>query len=292
MTPELTERVERAAGERVVSATAIVGRGYTPAARFVLSLEHGTSAFLKAATSDDTAAWLRTERRVYEALGPRSFLPAVRGWSDGNDGMPFLLLEDLSGAQWPPPWDAARVDAVRDALAAVAATEPPPFLPRLEASRAEFTNWPRIVASPDAFLSLRLCTRAWLDAALPTLIAAEADCVLDGDDLLHLDVRSDNLCLRGDRAVFVDWNWACVGNGAIDIAGWLPSLATEGGPSPESILPDAGPEAALICGFFAGRAGLPPIPDAPRVRAVQYQQLTTALPWAARALGLPVPERP
>jgi len=40
-------------------------------------------------------------------------------------------------------------------------------------------------------------------------------------------------------------------------------------------------------GFFAARAGLPEISDAPQVRTVQRQQLETALPWAARALDLP-----
>jgi hypothetical protein len=54
-------------------------------------------------------------------------------------------------------------------------------------------------------------------------------------------------------------------------------------------LPDAPEVAAWVAGFFAARAGLPVIPDAPRVRVVQRQQLETALPWAARALGLPPP---
>jgi hypothetical protein len=38
---------------------------------------------------------------------------------------------------------------------------------------------------------------------------------------------------------------------------------------------------------FAARAGLPTIPAPPRVRDIQRLQLTTALPWAARTLGLP-----
>ena len=42
-----------------------------------------------------------------------------------------------------------------------------------------------------------------------------------------------------------------------------------------------------MSGYFAARAGLPVIPNAPRVRAVQLAQLRTALPWAQRALGLP-----
>ena len=48
-------------------------------------------------------------------------------------------------------------------------------------------------------------------------------------------------------------------------------------------------DAARVSGFFAARAGLPGISDAPRVRVVQRQQLATALPWVARALDLPPP---
>jgi hypothetical protein len=51
-------------------------------------------------------------------------------------------------------------------------------------------------------------------------------------------------------------------------------------------LPDAPEIAAWLAGFFAARAGLPIIPDAPLVRRVQREQLSTALPWAQRALGL------
>lgn len=87
----------------------------------------------------------------------------------------------------------------------------------------------------------------------------------------------------------MDWNLACLSNGRLDLGFWLPSLAFEGGPEPEAILPDAPEVAAWVSGFFAARAGLPEIADAPRVRLVQRQQLTTALPWAARALGLPPP---
>ena len=87
----------------------------------------------------------------------------------------------------------------------------------------------------------------------------------------------------------MDWNFACVSNPQLDLGFWLPSLAYEGGPEPERILPDAPAIAAWVAGFFAARAGLPGIRDAPRVRLVQRQQLVTALPWAARALGLPLP---
>jgi thiamine kinase-like enzyme len=110
--------------------------------------------------------------------------------------------------------------------------------------------------------------------------------------LLHFDVRSDNLCLRGDRAVLVDWNFACVGNPLFDVAAWLPSLHAEGGPAPDEVLPptdEVAEIAALLAGNFAARGPRPEIPEAPHDRQLQRAQLTTALPWAARVLELPPP---
>ena len=95
------------------------------------------------------------------------------------------------------------------------------------------------------------------------------------------------MCLAASGARFVDWNLASLSNPVLDLGSWLPSLAYEGGPLPERILPHAPEVAAWLSGFFASRAGLPIIPDAPRVRVVQRQQLETALPWVIRALALP-----
>ena len=126
----------------------------------------------------------------------------------------------------------------------------------------------------------------------PPLIDAEESAVLDGPCPTHQDVRSDNLCFREGRALLVDWNLAVLAHPDVDIAFWLPSLHAEGGPAPEDILPDAAPLAAVVSGFFAERAGKPPIPTAPGVCRVQREQLRSALPWAARALGLAPPDGP
>ena len=58
---------------------------------------------------------------------------------------------------------------------------------------------------------------------------------IDGDALVHIDVRSDNLCFSGDRVVLVDWNLVARANPLLDVAAWLPSLHSEGGPLPEDI---------------------------------------------------------
>ena len=135
-------------------------------------------------------------------------------------------------------------------------------------------------------LATGLCSKQWLEGSLPVLLQTCEAVVLDGESLIHFDVRSDNLCLVGDRAVLVDWNLACRGNPAFDIAFWLPSLELEGGPPPERVLPEAGALAAAVAGFFASRAGLEAPEGAPTVRAFQHAQAEVALRWAVRELDL------
>jgi Phosphotransferase enzyme family len=203
------------------------------------------------------------------------------------------VLEDLSDAVWPPPWSPELVDGVLATLEQVAAARPPAGLPRLETLREVLASgWRTIAHDAAPFLSIGLCSRDWLGRVLPALIAASDAAVLEGDALVHVDVRSDNLCVRGGRTILVDWNQAAVGNPLFDVVEWLPSLALEGGPSPGQILaPPEGVElASLLAGFWACRAGLPPPPTAPLVRELQRGQVEVLLPWLAESLVLPPPD--
>ncbi len=106
--------------------------------------------------------------------------------------------------------------------------------------------------------------------------------------MVHNDIRSDNLCFRDGQAILVDWNWARIGNPLFDVAAWLPSLHSEGGPLPEDVMPHGATEiASFMSGYWASQAGRPSYPNAPRVRPLQLQCLKSALPWAVRALNLP-----
>jgi hypothetical protein len=279
--------VASAVGARPVEWTAVASGGYGEVnAHWRVSLDDGRAAFVKHALTEEAAEWLRKERLVYESVHG-SFMPAYLGSFD--DRVTLVVLEDLSGAEWPPPWSAERIDAVLGSLEELRAVPPPSGTEPLEASRESVVGWGRVAASPEALLGTGLCSRAWLDEALPELVGASADAELGGHDLLHCDVRSDNLCLVGGRAVLVDWNLACTGNGRFDVAFWLPSLRLEGGPAPWEVLPNAGGLAAVVAGFFAARAGLRPPSGAPTVREFQRAQAAVALPWAARELGLSQP---
>jgi len=276
-------------GSPIVDRRRVIG-GYTAAERWVVRLADSRSVFLKAAVNDLTAMWLRKEYRLYADLRA-PFMAELLGWID-EDGRPILALEDLSACGWPPPWSDARVSAVLQTMEQLAATPPPGWLSPSADARWIADGWARVADDPSPLLGTGAVTAAWLDEALPALLEVSGPQVIAGDRLCHFDVRSDNLCFRDDgSAVLVDWNVAEVGNPRLDVAFWLPSLALEGGPAPESVLPDAAPEAAVVAGFFASRCGLPPIPDAPGVRGIQRQQLSQALPWACRTLGLPLPDR-
>ena len=238
-------------------------------------------------TTENTAGWLRIEHRAYREL-TADFMPRLLGWDDDGDS-PILLLEDLSGAVWPPPWSEETAERVLALLGDLRATPPPDHLPRLEHSRDQLAGWGLVAAEPQSFLALGICSAAWLDAALPVLVRADAEADLAGSELLHLDVRSDNICFAGERTLLVDWNLASVGNATLDLVAWLPSLCDEGGPCLDELVSDEPELVALIAGYFADRARQPHIPDAPRVRPAQRRQLQITLPWAARALGLPPP---
>jgi hypothetical protein len=286
------ERAHRALGVRPIAWRPVEGHGGTSTRRFVVDLPDGTTAFAKIAALDYVADWFRDERTAYAAFEGAPFLPRLRGWDDDGEA-PLLAIEDLSDARWPPPWQRAAIDAVLTTLDDLHAFSPSGELPTAEERQFGLDSWPDVIEDPRPLLGTGLCSSAWLDEHLETLAAASAAARINGSHCLHFDVRSDNLCIRDGRAILVDWNHACLGNPLLDTAAWLPSLEAEGGPAPSELLPDAtaglSEIAALLAGYFAARAGLPPIPQVPHVRRLQLEQARTSLPWAARLLGLPPP---
>jgi phosphotransferase family enzyme len=263
--------------------------GSTPAERWVVTLDGGQTAFVKVATDEETASWLRDEHLAYVVLGEAPFLPGYLGWYD-DGAFPVLALEDLSAAVWPPPWTPEAIDAVRRTLDLVHGTPPFEGLPRADDDHLGLREgWREIRVEPTRFLALDLCSGAWLEHHLEALDEAARSAPLGGSALLHFDVRSDNVCLRGGEAVLVDWNWATVGNPSLDLFAWLPSLAAEGGPPPEEVATGGAELAAALAGFLCAHAARPALASTPGVRATQLAQARVALPWAARTLGLPEP---
>jgi aminoglycoside phosphotransferase (APT) family kinase protein len=131
-----------------------------------------------------------------------------------------------------------------------------------------------------------MCSEAWYQQVIDTFIFAEQHVATDGETLLHGDVRSDNVCVRGSGVVFVDWAEAMRGNPAYDLAWALPTLHLEGGPRPFDVFPDGGGWAALLSGMHVKRA----CTDRPAptwLIAVFKRLVAIELEWAAASLRLP-----
>ena len=282
---DILSRIERLVGATIESYRP-VGGGYSPATR-LLCRTASASFFVKAGSTPLTSEFLRREMRMYNTICG-SFMPRVIAMED-DQITPILVIEDLSTHAWPPPWNERRIELVLEQIDTMHRTAV--TIETFAHAHGSPFGWQTVAADPAPFLSIGITDAHWLDAALMSLIGAEQACSTEGTSLTHWDLRSDNICFSPSQAIFVDWNWACLSNPRLDLGFWLPSLAYEGGPQPERILPNAPEVAAWVAGFFAARAGLPNIPDAPRVRLVQRQQLEIALPWAARELGLPSVER-
>jgi hypothetical protein len=214
-------------------------------------------------------------------------MPALLGWEDAD--LPILALEELSAADWPPPWTDDRVISVLQTLEAVAATPPPPGLSAASASGFLERGWEVVKENPRPLLSTGLVAPAWVDTSLPMLTEAANACALDGPSLLHLDVRSDNICFRADgSAVLVDWNLAVIGTRASTSPSGGQAWPPRKDPSrkPSYLMP-AMRRLSLQASSPPGRHASHPW--SPAIRPLQFEQLRYALPWACRELDLPPP---
>jgi hypothetical protein len=279
--PSLVSRVEALLGDRLIAAQP-AGGGYSSAQRWLVTGRGGRAAFAKVGATPVSATNLRREADVYERLA-LPCMPEVYGWDAGST--PILLLSDLSKHEWPPPWTTEKIDRVLRAIDSVHSASAP-LRPYAEIQDAEEDWWGRVAAAPEPFLSLDLVSADWLHRNVASLAASARTVSCAGSSVTHYDLRSDNLCFSQTGTVLVDWSLACLGNPRLDLALFLPSLAAEGGPLPETILPADPSAASWVAGFFAWHAAKPHIPTAPTVRAMQRRLLVSALPWAARELAL------
>jgi aminoglycoside phosphotransferase (APT) family kinase protein len=213
----------------------------------------------------------------------------MTAWAD--EGRPILLLEDLSSGLWPEgaKWTPGRIQDVLSVLRTLHKMPPPTGLGPVSAQGRYLKCWHRIASEPHPFLELGLCSSSWLQRSLRLLLAAEDAARLEGESFIHGDVQSGNICFRGTRCSLIDWNWAGVGNPAIDLIRFALSACRMENKLPESIIPGQGELLALFAGHTACHAGLPPPPQAPSLRVAQRHVLGVLLPWTARVLGLPAP---
>ena len=295
--------VEEVCGSPVVRADSQAG-GFSPGVAARVLCADGRRFFVKAVSAEANAQSPSVHRREAVVLTALARLvdagsvgvPALVGVVE-EQGWVALVLQDILGRQPSLPWRPAELRLVLTAIEQLSVSLNPTPLEAPPASRAykeAFSGWRSLAQAGEGTVS-RL--DAWSQAHLDVLADLEATWPLhsQGETLLHTDLRADNVLLTSGGVVVVDWPWACVGNPLLDIVGFAPSVAMQGGPNPSTLLTmtgvgrsaDPATVRALACalaGYFTAVALEPDPPGLPTVRAFQSAQGVVARRWLSELI--------
>jgi aminoglycoside phosphotransferase (APT) family kinase protein len=291
--PRVRADLEAFLGSPVVAAVNQDG-GFSPGLAARIRCADGRRAFVKAVGPElnpDTPDLHRAEARIAAALPITAPVPRFRHGYDDGDWV-ALVFDEVDGRMPALPWSTADLHRVLDALGELARSLTPCPLDDMptatEKLRADMLGYRRLLdQTPDDL-------DPWELRHLPALaeLAESALSILDGDTLVHLDVRADNVLLTDDRVMFVDWPWATRGAAWIDTAvlgvnaalhGHDPDVLLAGNPLLEGV--DPTPLLAGLAGMWAHACRRPAQPGMPTIRAFQRAQGVAALDWVRHRTG-------
>lgn len=236
-TPEaVLSAAGRYLGAAIVAAEPLEG-GYTPQQILRLRLDDGGSIVLKAAPPSVAGVrgpnWgetLKREIRAYRDLVElRDWMPLHLG-DFMQDGWQVLLLEDLTGAERIASWSDRTIDLVarglasmhRKTLGTAPASPHASFFDSIAERGRVIGDLPAGYDHPDWWEWLEEATAAG-DLALRSLSDQTPR------SLVHFDVRSDNIFLRDEQLLLVDWPDATWQTPAVDSVYWALGVEVETG---------------------------------------------------------------
>jgi Phosphotransferase enzyme family len=273
--------------------------GFSPGAAAWLEYPRGPM-FVKAVGEElnpESPVLHRREAVVSSALPPLPAFPVLFDVYDAG-GWVALAFDAIEGRVPHHPWDRAELDSVVRALEEVHGALTPSPAAHLESAQTHFERmlggWARLAGGSGDTPRLD----AWCRAHLSDLAALEARWpeAIEGETLLHGDVRSDNILIGAAGPVFVDWPHAAIGTPVFDLVAWAPSVVLEGGAPPEELLAGHGPSRsadpdvvtvllAAVSGFLVSHSLRPPPPGLPTLRPFQAAQGDVALTWLRHRTG-------
>jgi hypothetical protein len=274
--------------------------GFSPGAAARLVLPDRPDIFIKAvgaSLNPDSPHLHRREAIVSAALPASPLWPTLINTYDDGDWV-ALAFDAVEGHLPHHPWRPAELEAALDGLGRLHELLTPAPQAGIGSARTYleglFGGWAALGSTGEPPQDLD----GWSRRHLPRLAELESGWpeASEGPTLLHGDIRSDNMLLNDDGAVFVDWPHAAVGAAVLDVILWAPSVALEGGPPPEDLMARHGPSreadrdvvtalVAAFAGFLTQRSLAPPPPGLPTVRAFQAAQGSVARSWLQRLTG-------
>ena len=289
-----------AVGGEVVGAAPPVGSGFTGAYAGLLALADGRRVFVKAAGPQmpHVLAGLSAEERILPLLTSLRCASRLAGAAEVATGAGLwrvLVVDVIDGRRPGSPWSQADADAATAACLEIAA------LPPVDAARVTSTRLaPALGGDQEALKALDELADGDLEwpRELPpprprrlaevVSLARRAEHALEGDALVHGDVRPDNLLVEPSGTVrVVDWNHATLGAPWVDLVGLWPLMAHHGVdvrrlqrvPVLEDV-PDDDVDAflAVLVGFMLCDVDAPPPPGCtPALRRHQLLMAGTSL---------------
>lgn len=191
-----------------------ISGGHTLAERAIAILPGHGRCFVKVGYDERTRAAIATEASVLmEVRSPH--LPRLIRHEPG-----MLIVEDLTGAHWPPPWtdDLRRLWHALESLAGEPA-------PSVATPLEDDEPWQHLDGVSE---QLGAPLTRWLRNHLDHLNDSAAAVSPVGSDFVHADLSLDNLCVAERGVVLVDWEFASIGNRELDIATVSLELVSEG----------------------------------------------------------------
>ncbi|PRA03056.1 aminoglycoside phosphotransferase [Arthrobacter sp. MYb229] len=277
----------------VVEATGQQG-GFSPGTADRTLTANGRRAFVKAVgepLNKESPRIHRAEAKIAASLPDTLPVPKLIGSYDANSWV-ALVFEDIAGSHPQTPWVATELTVVLNSLQKLSDLEVPDSLsqlPKLHTELAsDFSGWERIHDDPPRTLD------PWARENLQRLrdLARIGLTHLEGQTLVHSDIRSDNILLTDEHiAILVDWPWACLGAPWFDALSVLLNVRVHNSEfdvdtiiQNHQIFATMTPE--CVDGFLAGMAAyfidsarLPAPARLPTLRAFQQDQGDAAISW-------------
>ncbi len=296
---ELRARLEACLGSAVVASSSQHG-GFSPGSADRVLTSDGSRAFIKAVNShlNEGSACLHAREAKIAALLPSS-LPVAEfiGYVSWN-GWEALIFADIDGDSPALPWKKDQLELVLDAVSGMAEKATGRFmneLPTLDAElREDFQGFARMLS--ENFVP----SDPWIAANMVELndLALCGATALSGNQLVHSDLRSDNLLINSDSTVvLIDWPWASRGaawydgltvlieariySPGFDVDHWLGSHELFNSAKPEAV----NAVLAGLAGFYVDAARRPPIPTLPTLREYHAKQAAAAIGWLKQRLN-------
>jgi len=283
----------------VVEATS-QANGYSPGSADRVRSANGNRAFVKAVSLErnvDTYDLHRRELTVMRMLPGSVSAPRLLGAFEDRDWV-ALIIEDIDGAhpnETPTESDIAAALSALEAMPVIRGYDAWAGLPdaRTELGQA-FTGWSNI-RDDGQTETLPSSARQHLDEL--EQLAEGAAMAVDGDYLVHLDLRSDNILFDATgRAWLIDWPWACVGARWLDALTFLLDARMHGSDidaekifATDTLFADATDHdinAALsgLTAYFFDAARQPAPTNMPTLRAFQHAEGLAGLAWLGQRL--------